>query len=440
MLKSKIKQKNEEKFCQNLHNLKYYIIFAAYFSLHYGYRKSFNSMLEELSFRNLYSFRDEVCLSFEATSDTMGEGTYAVSMPDGKRLLRFVLIYGANAAGKSNVLKALNFLREFVFATPDTIDAGTQVVPFRLDTDSLNKSSYIGARFYANGLRYHYELELDSKQVLLEKLSVYHSNQPTMLFERTNTDGTSAIKFNSSVVKLSQAARDEIALRCYRNMSLFAARGQVNIAIPLIDEAREWFRLALSKMINPDDRMFRKAQEMIEADDNVKKDLLSFIKYADFNVVDLQTNRVQVKLTDEVRDLFMKAGEKIPTFLSTNFVHKVTGENGEEYYTLPSNLQSRGTQRILGIESAIYSANTKSSVLPIDEIDSSLHPDLVEYLIYQFLRSDAQSQMIATTHSDSLLDTIDDLLRKDSIWFAEKQPNGNSELYSLVEYKGLNKI
>ena len=397
-------------------------------------------MLEELTFRNLYSFRDEVCLSFEATSDKMGEGTYAFTMPDGKRLLRFVLIYGANAAGKSNVLKALNFLHEFVVNTPDTIDEGTQVVPFRLDRVSLDKPSYIGARFYASGVRYHYELELDSKQVLLEKLSVYHSNQPTMLFERTNADGISAIKFNPAVVKLPQAARDEIGLRCYRNMSLFAARGQVNISIPLIDDAREWFRLSLSKMINPDDRMFRKAQEMIEADDDVRKELLSFIKYADFNVVDLQTNRIQIKISDEVKDLLMKAGEKIPTFLSTNFVHKVTGENGEEYYSLPSNLQSRGTQRILGLESAIYSANAQSSVLPIDEIDSSLHPDLVEYLIYQFLRSDAQSQVIATTHSDSLLDTIDDLLRKDSIWFAEKQPDGSSELYSLVEYKGLNKI
>ena len=389
-------------------------------------------MLEELTFRNLYSFRDEVCLSFEATSDKMGEGTYAVTMPDGKRLLRFVLIYGANAAGKSNVLKALNFLREFIFATPDTIDKKTQVVPFRLDAVSQDKPSYVGARFYVKGVRYHYELELDTKQVLLEKLSVYHSNQPTMLFERTSADGTSAIKFNPAVIKLSQAARDEIALRCYRNMSLFAARGQVNIAIPLIDDAREWFRLSLSDMINPDDRMFRKAQEMIEADDNVRKELLSFIKYADFNVVDLQTNRIQMKLSDDLKDILLKAGEKIPTFLSTNFVHKVTNERGEEYYTLPSGLQSRGTQRILGLESAIYSANANSSVLPIDEIDSSLHPDLVEYLIYHFLRSDAQSQLIATTHSDSLLDTIDDLLRKDSIWFTEKQPDGNSELYSLV--------
>ena len=157
-------------------------------------------------------------------------------------------------------------------------------------------------------------------------------------------------------------------------------------------------------------------------------------------MVDLQTNRVQVKFSESVREIFLKAGEQIPTLLSTNFVHKVTNEKGEEFYTLPSGLQSRGTQRILGLESAIYSANANSSVLPIDEIDSSLHPDLVEYLIYHFLRSEGQSQLIATTHSDSLLDTIDDLLRKDSIWFTEKQPDGNSELYSLVEYKGLNKI
>lgn len=397
-------------------------------------------MLEELLIKNFLSFRDEVTLSLEATNDDMGEGSYVVKMPDGKRLLRFALIYGANAAGKSNVLKALDFLQEFLFNRADSIDEGTGVIPFRLNSTSSNEPTIINVRFYAKGLRYHYELELDASQVLHEKLSVYNSVQPTMLFDRTNAEGISEIKYNPSVVKVSQAVKDEIALRCYRNMSFFAARGLVNTAIPLIDDAREWFRMSLSNMINLGSQMFIQAQERMEEDANAKNELLEFIKYADFNVVDLQTYRSQVDLAEAIRDILIKSGQDIPTRLNTNFVHKVVNEKGDEYYVLPASLQSRGTKRILGLEAAVNAAKTQSAVIPIDEIDSSLHPDLVEYFLYQFLSSDSQSQIIATTHYDSLLDTIDDLLRKDSIWFAEKHQDGNSDLYSLVEYKGLNKI
>jgi hypothetical protein len=208
----------------------------------------------------------------------------------------------------------------------------------------------------------------------------------------------------------------------------------------LIDDAREWFRMSLSNMINPGSQMFIQAQERMEEDANAKNELLEFIKYADFNVVDLQTYRSQVDLAEAIRDILIKSGQDIPTRLNTNFVHKVVNEKGDEYYVLPASLQSRGTKRILGLEAAVNAAKTQSAVIPIDEIDSSLHPDLVEYFLYQFLSSDSQSQIIATTHYDSLLDTIDDLLRKDSIWFAEKHQDGNSDLYSLVEYKGLNKI
>lgn len=79
-------------------------------------------------------------------------------------------------------------------------------------------------------------------------------------------------------------------------------------------------------------------------------------------------------------------------------------------------------------------------MLPIDEIESSLHPELVEFMIAEFLRAPGRSQMIATTHYDPLLNTIDDLIRKDSVWFTEKEEDGNSGLYSLVEFNDLNKV
>ena len=87
---------------------------------------------------------------------------------------------------------------------------------------------------------------------------------------------------------------------------------------------------------------------------------------------------------------------------------------------LPNNLQLDGTRRTFGIETAIYEAIERQAFMAIDEIESSLHPDLVEFILEKFLREKNESQLLITSHYDPLLNTVDDLLRKDSIWFTEK--------------------
>ena len=103
-------------------------------------------------------------------------------------------------------------------------------------------------------------------------------------------------------------------------------------------------------------------------------------------------------------------------------------------------MQSLGTRRTLGVETAIYTAVQANALLAIDELDSSLHPDLLEYVIQKFLEEDSSSQMLATVHYDPLLETIDDLIRKDCVWFTEKDETGATSLYSLANFKGLSKM
>ena len=124
----------------------------------------------------------------------------------------------------------------------------------------------------------------------------------------------------------------------------------------------------------------------------------------------------------------------------TDFEHTVRNARGVEKYDLPNNLQSDGTRRTFGVETAVYEALKGEKMLTIDEIESSLHPDLVEFIIQQFLQTHNRSQLLVTSHYDPLLNTVDDLMRKDSVWFMEKGEDGGSSLYSLVEFKGLNKI
>lgn len=384
-------------------------------------------MIQELKIKNFMSFRDEVTLSFEATKDTTFEDYHVVEVAPGVRLLRFAMVYGANASGKSNLLYALDFLQDFIYAKPGDLEESTGAIPFKLDAVTPKEPSEFSLKFYVGNTKYWYELKLDQQRVYLERLYYYTSNQPTKLFERTWANGESVLTFNPSVIKISSAAKEELSLKCLPNMSFFAARKQVNVAMKEIDAAREWFINNIMQIVEPHSRMFDFAKYELLENDNLKQYLLNFVHQADFNISDLKADTV-------------KTGRGIEQ-VRTQFVHTVTNSHGTEQYTLPADSQSAGTKRTIGIEAAIFHALKKQSFLAIDEIEASLHPELVEFIIQQFLSQKSRAQLLVTTHYDPLLNTVgDDLIRRDSVWFTEKDDSGNTDLYSLVEYKGLNRI
>ena len=409
-------------------------------------------MIQELKIRNFLSFRDEVILSFEATKDNTFEDCQVVEVAQGVRLLRFALIYGANASGKSNLLSALDFLHDFWFERKEDLDQSTDAVPFLLDTETPTEPSSFELKFFVDGIKYWYTLLLDEKRVISEKLFYYKTVQPTMLFSRDLQNGQSIIKFNASIIKVSQAVVEELTLRCLSNMSFFAARNQVNCTLPLIDSAINWMKSGILPMIEPKTQMFEYAGGKMLNDIELKKYLLNFIHRADFNITDITTEKESVPMPGFMRNAILE-DKQIPKStkeklladavldrLKTEFEHTVKNLRGIEKYTLPNSLQSEGTRRTFGIEAAIYECIKGNNFLSIDEIESSLHPDLVEFIIEQFLKVKSHSQLLVTSHYDPLLNTVDDLLRKDSVWFTEKEEDGNSHLYSLVEFKGLNKI
>ena len=131
---------------------------------------------------------------------------------------------------------------------------------------------------------------------------------------------------------------------------------------------------------------------------------------------------------------------KMPNGFKTDFMVSVINERGKEIYTLPKNSQSEGTLRAMGIETALYEAKRNNKLLPIDEIETSMHPLLLKYMIQSFLKTQSRSQLLLTTHYDPLLAAVDDYLRKDSFWLIEKRDDGHSELYPLISKNGVNKM
>ncbi len=410
-------------------------------------------MIQELKITNFLSFKDEVTFSFEATKDTTFDEYHVVEVDKGVRLLRFALVYGANASGKTNLLSAFDFLRRFWFHKPSDVDEATKSVPFRLDKETPNQPSKLELKFYVGNIKHWYILELDEKRVYEEKLFFYKSAQPTMLFERKWKDNLSVVSFNNVMIKVSKEAQTEITLKCLPNMSLFAAKNQVNVAIPEMDVVIEWMKKRILPAIDPLTPMQDYAEQKIIDDPTFKSYLLDFVHRADFNITnvssDIKKKMISQKdlayllsnanISDDEKELLQR--ERSFESIETVFEHTVRNSRGkEEKYTMPDFVQSDGTIRTIGLEAGLYSAIKNEAFLHIDEIEASLHPDLVEFIIQNFLSVHNRSQLLVTTHYDSLLNTVDDLIRKDSVWFTEKDERGSTNLYSLVEFKGLGRI
>ena len=370
----------------------------------------------------------------------------------GVRLLRFAMIYGANASGKSNLLRAFDFLRYFWFNSQTDINDETEVIPFLLDQETPNKHSNFELIFYVGDKKYDYVLELDKNQIYYEKLSFYTSVQPTMLFERSLNDSQSVIKFNPSVVKISSVAKEKISIECLKNMSFFAARDKVNISIPEIDDAKNWMKKHIMPTITSETDLYNFAERKSHEDNTLKQYILNFLKEADYNITNISSEIIKKRIPDDYLE-FMLNNDNVPKQekerlktektiqqINTSFEHTVHTSRGIEKYLLPSFYESTGTLRTFGIETVIYNLIKSESFLSIDEIETSLHPQLLKYILLNFLREKSRSQLIISTHYDPLLNEIDEIFRKDSVWFTEKNNSGHSELYSLIEFNGLNRL
>ena len=409
-------------------------------------------MIQEIKVQNFKSFKDEITLSFEATRDETFEDYHVVEVAPGMRLLRLALVYGANASGKSNLLEVIDFLRKFWFKKPADLDEPTGVIPFLLDRDTPDQPSRFELKFYVGTIRYWYVLELDERRVYAEKLYYYRSAQPTMLFAREWRDGQSLININSAVMRVSRAAQEEINIKCLPNMSFFAARNQVNISIPEIDAAKDWMKEKVLPNITPGMPMFMSASDRMARDAKLRDYMLDFVHQADFNITGIKSDILRQQITPDLFNYLMSTAgvsasekehllrERSFDTVETTFEHTVRNERGEEKYSLPAELQSVGTCRTIGLEAAVYGAWEKEAFLHIDEVEASLHPELVEFILQRFLSSKNRSQLLVTTHYDPLLNTADDLIRRDSVWFTEKNEAGATDVYSLVEFKGLKRI
>ena len=384
-------------------------------------------MIAEIKFKNMFSFRDETVLSFEADKSKDLESYHVVELAPDVKLLKLAVIYGANASGKSNIIKVCDFIRSFITCTPLNKAELIKIVPFLLNRTSKEQASEFSVSFYAmNGdkaIRNVYSVLLETTHIVRETLIYYLSQQPATVFERSMENNVSSIKFGQKV-KISTAAKEEITLKCLPNMSVFAAYMQVNTNIAEMETALQYLTKQMMPAIVPTSSLSRYAEEAIKKE-TAKEYILRYLQEADFNISNISSKEQETK-------------KGVVNY--TMYQHKVSsGLGGNDYYEFPELYESDGTIRTFGLASQIQNSIGSNAFLAVDEIESSLHPKLIEYMIERFLKESKQAQLLLTTHYDGLLGE-EDLLRKDNIWFAEKNTDGASVLYPLTDFKGLNRI
>ncbi|MBA7534466.1 hypothetical protein ES705_26713 [subsurface metagenome] len=315
-------------------------------------------MIQSLSIQNYLSFKDEMTFSFEATKDKKLEDYQVVEVTPGVKLLKLGVIYGANASGKSNLLSAFEFLKDFWFSTTDSKEEDIRIIPFLFDAETPNKPSIFKLVFFVDVKKYLYTLEISSDFVLSEKLDYYPGTQPANVFERRLKNNVSEIIFGPKI-NINQIAKDEITIKCLPNMSFFAAYNQVNTKIHEIDLVIDWMGNGYMDSINPKTFLVKYAENLISEKTEIKKSILSYLQEADFNISDINTeivkedipeffisNITKLNVPDEEIERIKK--ERTINITKTTFKHKIIDNNkNEHYFNLPIELQSEGTERYI---------------------------------------------------------------------------------------------
>ena len=369
-------------------------------------------MLIRFSFKNFKSFKNENCLDMEATS--LKEHEYNVAKIDNGEYLKVAAIYGANASGKTNVLQAFDYMKNRILVSDDSkknspIDE-ENIYSFMINEEPIALEVEILAK---NNKIYKYGFELVKDNIISEWLYEKRVNKFYSIFERENNNVT--MKTNK-IAGLSNIDEKTLFLNIYSKID----KDNEDFA-----NVYYWFMNSnYLDLGNPDFEgiIDKRVSFKILTDKNYKKELLKFIKTFDAGIEDINT------IPDSVEAVKNNNG-----IVDIKVTHK--GENGEEK-ALPFYLESNGTRKMFYLFDFFMDALKNGMILFVDELDTKLHPLLTRYIINLFHNSDTNKgngQLIYSTHDTVNLNK--ETFRRDEIWFAEKDKEGISTIYSLADYK-----
>ncbi len=394
-------------------------------------------MIISFSIRNFGSIKDKQTLSFEADKSSHLEDYYVIST-NGMRLLKLALIYGANASGKTTVLKALDFLRNLVLTPKVQKTDEMDFEPFLFDSETPHLPSILSIDFLQNDVRYSYEVEFTKKVVLREELYFFKPKKANVFIRTTNVEKQfSSITFGSKI-KINKTFGRTLEANTLWNNTVLGGFLKTNVELHELQEVVRWFVKYLRSVVMTNTMLEHYVTSRIEENQITKDDIITMLQRADFNISNLFVkSKNNPEMSEKIIKVFKAldmADEEIAKLDKAPFKEiEVEHSVGGQKYLLPISLESQGTQRYYGFAGLVSTLIRGASAMPIDELDSSLHPDLFNHFLLTFLVNAKSSQLIATTHNREVLNNKD-IFRNDAIWFTNKNESCATELYSLADF------
>ncbi|WP_395761864.1 ATP/GTP-binding protein [Elizabethkingia anophelis] len=405
-------------------------------------------MIIDFVFKNFRSFKDESTFTLKADSfKSKQDNTFEIETVNGPvKLLKTAVIYGPNAGGKSNFIKALETFVLLIRYSPSFNSHENRIIsydPFELDINSQNSPVYFKISFFLEDyVRYDYEVSILKQRIASERLDFYPKGQVANIFERVikNDDEVDLIELGKNL-KGKRIPKKVFNNQLY--LSKFGWEVPHDVLTPIykyLSNIDVWmshdkYRIDL---VNKEISMIIAQSESVKLKERLSKLIrISDTKIEGISSKELKRNEFHLpkEIPEEIVDEIYE-DNKIRTY-SHHKIFDGTKEVDVKEFDF-NQKESTGTKVLFALGGKILQKLESGGIFVVDELDNSLHPKLCKFLIRLFnnkVSNPKNAQLIFATHEVTLLDK--DVFRKDQIWFVEKNKYGSSEMYCANEFEGV---
>ena len=400
-------------------------------------------MILDFTISNFRSIKEPQTISFEATNDLHLENYYVVQK-NKYRILKIATILGANASGKTNVIRAFSMLHDLILEPCNNKNSKIEYDNFALDPESAKTDSVMIVNFICGEQKYYYEVHFNNKSVTYELLKKHPFSdlRAHKVYERTTDlmSEMSVIKWGEKY-KSSSNTRD-LNANLIHNRTVFGAFQNTNVDIPWMKEIVDWVDSYMLPPVFPSEQgIYRYVTKKI-SQQKIDKNLVAMqLHKADIGISDFLIEKETRNIPEDIVDMIL-SDEDAPEELKNKIKNDPTTEdtrirlihNGTQG-GVPFDFkeESGGTQRYYELIGILMLLVKESHFVAIDELECRLHPDLYEHFVTTYLNNANESQMVFTTHMREFLDDKG-LFRDDSVWLTEKTDEGATDMFSLADF------
>lgn len=396
-------------------------------------------MLIEFIVKNYRSIKEEQIFSMVKASkikeDELSENNaFTASDLGHTELLSSTAIYGANAAGKSNLINAIRDMEYIVRRSASSFQEGDklQIEPFIFDEETSKQPSEFEVSFISEGVKYQYGFSATNDQIFEEWLIAFPKKRPQKWFSRVFDRSASKYdyKFSDNLVGAKNVWQSST-----RSNALFLSTA-VQLNSEQLRPVFNWFRDTLRPA---DIESWGPAYTASLCQENeFKEKIINLMQSADFNIHDISVDTEKFdssllpeELSDTVKSQLMQDLRDKEIFIVNTFHKSKSGR----FIPIELSEESDGTQKLFSLAGPLLDVLDKGRILVVDELNNSLHPKMIEGLIKLFHNRDTNkhnAQLIFSTHDPSILNQ--DVFRRDQIWFCEKDQYGETSVYPLTDF------